>query len=59
MVGRSRTEAQFRAMTHWFCELLWLKILLKELGYNSKDHMRLYCDNKAVINIVHNPMQDD
>jgi hypothetical protein len=37
--------------------MLWLKILLKELGFDSKDFMRLYCNNKATINIVHNPAQ--
>jgi hypothetical protein len=41
------------------CEMLWLKILLKELGYDSKDSMRLYCDNKDVINVAHNPAQHD
>jgi hypothetical protein len=41
------------------CELLWLKIQLKELGYDSKDFMRLYCDNKVEISIAHNPVQHD
>jgi hypothetical protein len=36
-----------------------LKILPKELGYDCKEFMRLYCDNKAVINIAHNPVQYD
>jgi hypothetical protein len=29
--------------------MLWLKILLKEIGCDSKDSKRLYCDNKALI----------
>jgi hypothetical protein len=41
------------------CEILWLKILLKKLGFDSKDSVRLYCDNKAAINIAHNPVQHD
>jgi hypothetical protein len=52
VVGRSSIEAEFWAMAHGVCELLWLKTLLKELGYNYKDPMRLYCDSKAIINIV-------
>jgi len=44
-------------MARGVCELLWLKILLKELGFDSKDSMRLYCDNKATINIAHNLVQ--
>ena len=37
MVARSSAEAEFRAMAHGICEILWMKILLKELGYDSKD----------------------
>jgi hypothetical protein len=44
-------------MAHGICELLWLKILLKELWYDYKDSMRLYCENKVAINITHNPVQ--
>lgn len=54
VVARSSVETEFRAMAHGLCKILWLKILLKELGYDSKDSMRLYCDNKATINIAHN-----
>lgn len=46
-------------MAHGVCELLWLKILLQELGFECKVPMRLYCDNKAAINIAHNPVQHD
>jgi hypothetical protein len=46
-------------MAHGVCETLWLKILLKELGFEAKDCMRLYCDNKVAISIAHNPVQRD
>jgi hypothetical protein len=59
MVARFSAEAEFRAMAHGVCEILWLKILLKELGFDSKDSLRLYCDNKAAISIAHNPIQHD
>jgi len=39
--------------------MLWLKILLKELGFDSKDLMRLYCNNKVAINIAYNLVQHD
>jgi hypothetical protein len=55
----SNAEAEFRAMAHGVCETLWLKILLKELGFDSKDSIRLYCDNKVTISIAHNPVQHD
>jgi len=49
VVARSRAEVKVRAMAHGVYETLWLKILLKELGFDSKDPMRLYCDNKVAI----------
>jgi hypothetical protein len=59
VVARSRAEVKVRAMAHGVYETLWLKILLKELGFDSKDPMRLYCDNKVAISIAHNPVQYD
>uniref|UniRef100_A0A2N9G8E4 Reverse transcriptase Ty1/copia-type domain-containing protein n=1 Tax=Fagus sylvatica TaxID=28930 RepID=A0A2N9G8E4_FAGSY len=59
VVARSSAEAEFRAMAHGICEMLWLKAMLKELGVHSKDPMKLYCDNKAAISIAHNPVQHD
>jgi hypothetical protein len=59
VVARSNTEAEFRAMAQGVYEILWLKILFTELGFDSKDSMRLYCDNKAAISITHNPIQLD
>ena len=41
------------------CELLWIRLLLRDLGIHQTDSMRLYCDNKAAINIAHNPVQHD
>ena len=41
------------------CELLWLKRLLRELKITKTGPMKLYCDNKASINISNNPIQHD
>jgi len=49
VVTRSSAKVEFRAMAPRENETLWLKILLKELGFDSKDPMRLYCDNKVAI----------
>ena len=35
------------------------KLLLGDLGIHQTDSMRLFCDNKAAINIAHNPVQHD
>jgi len=59
VVAKSSAEVEFRAIAQGVCETLWLKILLTELGFDSKDSMRLYCDNKAAISITHNPVQHD
>ncbi|CAN6710150.1 unnamed protein product [Malus baccata var. baccata] len=57
VVARLSAEAEFRGMSHSVCELLWLKKLLRDLGF--KGAMKLHCDNKAAIEIAHNPVQHD
>ena len=46
-------------MDHGICELLWLKIILKDLKMKWETVIRLYCDNKSTINIAHNSIQHD
>lgn len=58
MVARSSAEAEFRAMVG-ICELLWLIMLLEDLGFCSNNPMLLYCDNKAAMSIAHDPVQHD
>lgn len=50
---------QRRSMAHGVCEVLWLKILLMELGLFQHKPLLLYCDNKAALDIAHNPVQHD
>ncbi|KAH9753027.1 protein kinase domain-containing protein [Citrus sinensis] len=59
VVARSSAEAEFRAVAYGICELLWLKKLLEELKIIIDVPMKLYCDNKAAINIAHNPIHHD
>jgi hypothetical protein len=59
VVARSTAEAEFRAMASGLCELMWIKILLCELRLFNGAPLRLYCDNQATINIVHNPVHHD
>ncbi|RVX00850.1 Retrovirus-related Pol polyprotein from transposon RE1 [Vitis vinifera] len=59
VVTRSSTEAEFRGMTLGLCEALWLRLLLQDLGYLSRQPIRLFCDNKAACDISHNPIQHD
>ncbi|CAL2244781.1 unnamed protein product [Prunus armeniaca] len=55
----SGAEAEYHGMAHGVCELLWLRRLLRALGFGPKKPMDLYCDNKAAIAIAHNPVQHD
>ena len=59
VVALSSAEAEFRGMAKGLCELLWLKRLLAEIGFAPKSEMNLFCDNKAAIDISHNPVQHD
>ncbi|KAL6338368.1 hypothetical protein AAG906_018739 [Vitis piasezkii] len=59
VVARSSAETKFRDMALGIYELMWLKGLLRELQVNLENPMRLYCDNKAAINIAHNLVQHD
>lgn len=59
VVSRSSAESEFRAMALGVCELLWLRLLLGDLGIKLEKSMRLFCDNKSAISIAHNPVQHD
>ncbi|KAJ7954112.1 Retrovirus-related Pol polyprotein from transposon TNT 1-94 [Quillaja saponaria] len=59
VVARSSAEAEYRAMAHGTCELLWLKRLMEDLRLTIEKPLMLYCDNIAAINIAHNPVQHD
>lgn len=59
VVARSSAESEFRGMAHGVCELLWIRNILKDLGFIIIKAMNLHCDNKAAIMIGHNPIQHD
>jgi len=44
-VSRSSAEAEYRAMTHTTCEMMWLKNLLLEFGFRHLGPMSMFCDN--------------
>ena len=59
MVARSSAEAEFRAVAHGICEVMWIKRMFEELKASDSLPMKLYCDNKAAISIAHNPVFHD
>ena len=54
-VALSSTEAEYRAMTHATCEIMWLKKLFTDLRV-SCDDFKLYCDNISRIYLSNNPV---
>lgn len=59
VVARSSAEAEFRGISLRVYELLWIRNVLSDLGFESKETMNLYCDNTSAIAITHNPVQHD
>lgn len=55
-VALSSTEAEFRAMKAITKELIWIKELLLELGFDHKAPMLICCDNKSALHISANPV---
>ena len=59
IAAKSSAEAKYRGMAKGICELLWLKMMLEELKVTKEEPMKLFYDNKAAINISHNPVHHD
>ena len=59
VVARSSAEVELRSTTLGICEILWLKILLKEPRIESELPLRIFYDNKTAISIAHNPVHHD
>ncbi|KAJ9542741.1 LOW QUALITY PROTEIN: hypothetical protein OSB04_029247 [Centaurea solstitialis] len=56
VVSRSSAESEYRAMAQTTCELIWLRNLLSEIGFNQSKPMNLWCDNEAAVHIANNPV---
>ena len=56
VVSRSSAEAEYIAITHTTCEMVWLKNLLMEFGFKLPGAMPMHCDNQSVIYIAQNPV---
>lgn len=56
VVARSSAEVEYGAMEKDVTELVWMKQLLRELGFPMSGPMNLWCDNQAAIYIASNPV---
>ena len=52
----SGAEAKFRSLAHGICEAIWIKRLFEDLKISMSLPLKIYCDNKVVISIAHNPV---
>ena len=59
VVALSSAEAEFRGVAKGITEILWLRKLLYELDFPPTGACKLFCDNKAAIDISKNPVQHD
>ncbi|KAL2226779.1 UNVERIFIED_CONTAM: hypothetical protein Sindi_2036600 [Sesamum indicum] len=56
MVFRSSAEAEYHNLASTKCELQWLLYLLNDFGFTISLPISLFCDNKAVVHILANPV---
>lgn len=55
----SSAEVEFRGIAKGKTEILWIQMLLIELGFPQDKSCELNCDNQAAISISENPVQHD
>ncbi|XP_019091083.1 PREDICTED: uncharacterized protein LOC109128696 [Camelina sativa] len=56
VVSQSSCEAEYRAMSIATREIMWLRQLLKDLGFQPNGPSRLICDIKSALYIATNPV---
>ena len=55
IVAKSTTEAEFVAASTTGNEIMWLRNVLKELGFEVKQSCSLFMDNKSAVQVAKNP----
>ncbi|KAG6383222.1 hypothetical protein SASPL_157029 [Salvia splendens] len=56
IVTLSTTEAEFVAAAACSCQAVWMKRILKELGYEGSEETTIFCDNSSTIKLSKNPV---
>jgi len=52
----SSVEAEYKAMSHTECEMIWIQSLLCEMRVISPGSMMMHCDNQAATYVANNPV---
>ena len=55
IVAKSTTEAEFVAASTIEDEIMWLRNVLKELGFEVKQSSSLFMDNQSAVQVAKNP----
>lgn len=56
VVSRSSTEAEYKSVVNATTEVMWVQMILHELGIKSPKYSRLWCDNIGATYLSANPM---
>jgi hypothetical protein len=55
-VSRSSTEAEYKAVANATAEIMWVQILLKEIGIQAPKAGKIWCDNLGATYLSSNPV---
>jgi hypothetical protein len=55
-ISRSSIEAKYKAIANTTAEIMWIQILLQELGIDSPRAAKLWCDNIGAKYLSANPV---
>ena len=55
-IALSTTEAEYMVATQGIKEAIWLKQLLKDVGFVQENATKVMCDNQGCIALAKNPL---